>query len=247
MGGPPNGPSDDGWHAGNGPQATPAHGTDFGRPPSLGSDPYGGYDQGEPPSWSHAPAKKRRRIGRTLLVLFGLLVVVGGAAAGAYIYFFNDDLDDLAASEGSTSVSAPAGDDSAGADTTTADDTSQTTTVTSSPVDDGTSETAADTTGEATTTAPVDPATQVADFRAILVQNELTSDNLTDEQVITIGNQLCIFAMASTDREGFEAFRSQAINEVDSDRTPEELVLVTNVAVIVFCPDEAQRLGIAAS
>jgi hypothetical protein len=172
----------------------------------------------------------------------GVVVLLGVAGAGGYLYLAADDdataAGDAAASEAPQDSQA-ATTSAAGGDT---DATTATTVAGSQTTEAATTDTAA--TDDTTTTAAAAP-TQVADFRAILVQNELTSDQLSDEQINNFGSQFCSVAMASTDRASFEAFRQQAIDEAVSDLTPEELTLVTDAAVVAFCPEEAERLGIS--
>lgn len=105
-----------------------------------------------------------------------------------------------------------------------------------------------------TTVAPADPAassslaegdaTLVGGFRALLVQQGLTSDKLTDTEIQSFAASFCVFAKSSDNADEFNVFREQAISETQSSLDPASLNKVIDAAVITFCPDEATRLGI---
>lgn len=105
-----------------------------------------------------------------------------------------------------------------------------------------------------TTVAPADPAASttlaggdaalVGGFRALLVQQGLTSDKLSDTEIQTFAASFCVFAKSSDNSDEFNVFREQAISETQSSLDPASLNKVIDAAVITFCPDEATRLGI---
>ncbi len=105
-----------------------------------------------------------------------------------------------------------------------------------------------------TTVAPTDPAASstlvegdaalVGGFRALLVQQGLTSDKLTDTEIQSFAASFCVFAKSSDNGDEFNVFREQAISETQSSLDPASLNKVIDAAVITFCPDEATRLGI---
>lgn len=105
-----------------------------------------------------------------------------------------------------------------------------------------------------TTVAPADPgasstlaegdAALVGGFRALLVQQGLTSDKLTDTEIQSFAASFCVFAQSSDNADEFNVFREQAISETQSSLDPASLNKVIDAAVITFCPDEATRLGI---
>lgn len=105
-----------------------------------------------------------------------------------------------------------------------------------------------------TTVAPADPAASstlaegdaalVGGFRALLVQQGLTSDKLTDTEIQSFAASFCVFAKSSDNTDEFNVFREQAISETQSSLDPASLNKVIDAAVITFCPDEATRLGI---
>ena len=85
----------------------------------------------------------------------------------------------------------------------------------------------------------------VADFRALLEENDLTSGSLTDEEIVTFGSTLCVFAASAEEPEDFDALRELAIADTESELSDVELTLAISAAIVVFCPLEAERLGIA--
>ena len=84
----------------------------------------------------------------------------------------------------------------------------------------------------------------VGGFRALLVQQGLTSDKLTDTEIQSFAASFCVFAKSSDNGDEFNVFREQAISETQSSLDPASLNKVIDAAVITFCPDEATRLGI---
>ncbi len=107
----------------------------------------------------------------------------------------------------------------------------------------------------ATTVASADPAAAsstlaegdaalVGGFRALLVQQGLTSDKLSDTEIQSFAASFCVFAKSSDNSDEFNVFREQAISETQSSLEPASLNKVIDAAVITFCPDEAARLGV---
>lgn len=238
--------------------------------PGLGS-PTTTFAGGPPPNapgeqWDAAPPEAapsggRGTLGRLLLVIAGSMAALL-VAGGAYLVLrdtgdgSNTAADEAA--EGETTESTAAGDEQAegdgdGAPDDAPDDTTETTAegdATDTSGDDTSETTAAETTEstedpdeETSTTA--DSSAQVGAFRALLAENGLTSDELTDEDINTFGTTFCIFAEASESPTEYSEFRTQAISDTESDLSQEELFLVIDSAVVVFCPDEAARLGIS--
>lgn len=176
---------------------------------------------------------------RMLLAIAGVLAIV---ALGAGVFLLSNRGDGTAADSAVTTAApdtatTPPPTDPAGADTSATIDTSV------AP--------STDTTAPGDTVAPVEStitpeATQlVADFRARLLANELTSDQLTDLQIQTFGTSFCVFAQESETSAEFDVYRQQAIERTETALGPEALALVIDVAVAVFCPEDAARLGIS--
>ncbi|MFV0525893.1 MAG: hypothetical protein ACK5RL_15505 [Acidimicrobiales bacterium] len=94
------------------------------------------------------------------------------------------------------------------------------------------------------TSTTASTAEQVAMFRGLLEDNGLTSDELSDTDVVQFGTSFCALARIS-DATTFDDYRDQAISETEeTDLSDDELKLVIDAAVLSFCPNEAERLGI---
>ncbi len=105
------------------------------------------------------------------------------------------------------------------------------------------------TTAEAESTTadpPADPevAVKVTDFRARLEQHELATSELSDHQITTFASTYCVYATGAEDRAAFDDLRQVAVTTSESDLTPEQLNVTITTAIMVFCPEESQRLGI---
>lgn len=136
----------------------------------------------------------------------------------------------------------------ASTNTTAADpaDTSATTTIEAPSTEAQTTEAVDITTTSSpaqTTTTLSDPE-RVAQFRAGLEDNLLSTESLSDQDIIDFGQSFCLFAIVSTDSGDFETYRLRAIAESTTDLTPEELTLAIDQALASFCPEHAQRLGL---
>ncbi|MGI9614672.1 MAG: hypothetical protein ACR2QO_17300 [Acidimicrobiales bacterium] len=232
-------------------------------PPSLGGPPGGSAGGDWTNQWDQEPASTDGAEGdRGTLAKIGL-VLAGVAAAlvvagGAYL-LLRDNGSETAADGGDTSTEAStsqttAGDDANGdstGDTGGADDGSDTSATTdgsdsSDSTDDDSTETTEDSTSstEEDSSTTADTSSQVLAFRNILTANGLTSSGLSDDDIATFGTRFCVFAIASEDEAEYQDFRAQAIETTSSELTDDELFTVVDAAVVVFCPDEAARLGI---
>ncbi len=96
---------------------------------------------------------------------------------------------------------------------------------------------------EATTTTLSD-GEKVAQFRSLLAANELSSVLLTDGDILDFGAAFCVFAVAAADPAQFAELRQETVVESVGELTPDELAFAVDVAVTVFCSDQARRLGI---
>jgi hypothetical protein len=173
--------------------------------------------------------------------------MVAAVLIGGFAYFYltsNTSGDTAAAGESTlaanTDESEAAPDETvvetnpAGADTSTDSDDA-----TANETDD---EAESTTTSSATTTATA--LSEVDGFRAILEENGLTSESLTDNQIRDFATDFCERARSSDDAEDFVNVRDEAISAANTRLSSSELTLVINTAVITFCPEEATRLSI---
>ena len=231
-------------------------------PPTLGG-PAGGPAGGDwTNQWEPTPDPttggngQRSKLATVGLVLAGVVAALV-VAAGAYVVL-RDDGNETAADGGETSTDdsvtedgEDTGDTTAGSDGGAADGETDDT-AEDSPTTTGTDSTdeSTSTSGDSTTSSSdgssttADATTQVTEFRDILADNGLTSDGLSDDDIATFGTRFCVFAIASENQTEYEDFRQQAIATTESQLTDDELFTVVDAAVAVFCPDEAQRLGI---
>lgn len=184
----------------------------------------------------------------------GLLIPILGSAlaivliAGAIFWFFvlrNTDDTDTATSESSTTTTTATtttDEQSTIAPTTTASTTTAVTTTTA-PV---TSETTATTEAEEVTptSATIPRAQIVSKFRESLASNGLSSSVLTDDDIVKFGEDFCFVASNSENRSIYDTEAQAAIDDSSSQLSDEELRLVIDTAIVVSCPDQAERLDI---
>ncbi|MFV0257488.1 MAG: hypothetical protein ACK5PP_03440 [Acidimicrobiales bacterium] len=193
----------------------------FAPPPGMGPGP-------RPAEASNSPVRLIALIGAGIVAL---LVI---ALLAIWLRGRGDDGDTTAATDTSAAEST----------TTSPDGVPSTqpssTTTTSNPALSSTTTTSSR--DQSTTTA--DTTEQIAMFRDLLEENGLTSDELSDTDVVQFGTSFCALARFS-DADTFDDYRNQAINETEnSELNDDELKLVIDAAVLSFCPDEAERLGI---
>lgn len=103
------------------------------------------------------------------------------------------------------------------------------------------------TTAPATTTSTISDAEKVAGFRAALVANDLSGEQLSDDDIIEFGTAFCVFAAIAQDDAEFDEFRQQAIADSDGELTDAEMVVAIDTSVGLFCPADAGRLGITSA
>jgi hypothetical protein len=77
------------------------------------------------------------------------------------------------------------------------------------------------------------------------VAHDLTSEALTDAEVLGFATTFCSFASISEQAEDYAGYRREAIEQSKNGLDPESLSLVIDAGVVVFCPDDATRLGIS--
>ncbi|MEZ5411972.1 MAG: hypothetical protein R2761_28310 [Acidimicrobiales bacterium] len=99
---------------------------------------------------------------------------------------------------------------------------------------------------EAGDAARTDPTGLVARYREELAARDLVSTSLGDDDLTRFGYAACVFAASADGPADFDRFRAAAVADADSSLTSAEMAVVIDTAVVVFCPVDAQRLGIAA-
>lgn len=121
----------------------------------------------------------------------------------------------------------------------------QSTVETTVELESTTQSTAAETSATTVSAPQRSPDELVTDFREVLEENDLTSGSLSDEEIVTFGSTLCVFAASAEEPEDFEALREIAIADTESELSDVELSVAISAAIIVFCPLDAERLNIA--
>ncbi len=185
-----------------------------------------------------------------------LLVPIVGSAlallllAGAIFWFFvlrtTDDADTATSESSITTTTAVATTDeqSTVAPTTTASTTSTATTTTTAPTSSDTTSTIES--EEVTPTSATIPKAQVVSkFRESLASNGLNSSVLTDDDIVKFGEDFCFVASNSKDRSEYDTEAQAAIDDSASQLSDEELRLIIDTAVVVSCPDQAERLNVS--
>lgn len=89
-----------------------------------------------------------------------------------------------------------------------------------------------------------DPTGLVAGYREALAARDLVSADLSDDDLTRFGYAACVFAASAESPADFDTFRSAAVADADSSLTDAEMAVVVDTAVIVFCPADADRLGV---
>lgn len=85
----------------------------------------------------------------------------------------------------------------------------------------------------------------VTEFRTTLDELGITSDALSAEDIVTFGQSACGYAAGADELDGYVEARDEALAEAENEElTIEELSTVVDVAVQVFCPEQATRLGL---
>ena len=103
----------------------------------------------------------------------------------------------------------------------------------------------------ATTAAAPAQQTEILRFRELLAEHGFDSELLSDADVRDFGNAFCVFAAVADDGTTFAEFRARTVAErdpgdadVNSDLSAADMARTVDVAVVAFCPEEAQRLGL---
>lgn len=190
------------------------------------------------------PARRGGGFLQAALIVFGMVAValIGGLG---YFYFTSDRGDSTEATD-STDTTADSTDTSTeGTDTTdpAADDTDDTTDD-GDPADEDVTGEDDDEQDEETSTTVAVGNDQLAQFRMILNDNGLTSNNLADDAINSFAESFCGMAREAADEAAFDDTRESSVASTQSGLSDDELRLVINAAVISFCPDEADRLNI---
>lgn len=142
-------------------------------------------------------------------------------------------------------VSSGGDDDQIEASAATEPEQDSTTTITTQAPTATTLANATTTTEAKSTTTTVAPELLVAEFRSRLDEDDLSAEELSDGDVVEFGATFCVLAEVAEDNNEFGTYREQAIAESTGDLNPDELNLVIDDVVTVFCPEEAARLGIS--
>jgi hypothetical protein len=107
-----------------------------------------------------------------------------------------------------------------------------------------------DTEAQETPTEAISPPA-VAHLREILADGGLDSGLLTDANLEDFGDTFCVFAAVADDSTEFAELRARTTGQSTADGpdaadalTEEELARTIDAAVVAFCPDQAERLGL---
>lgn len=236
---------------GSGPQPTPDtfnYGTAGGPEGAPGVGPVG------------EPEKSGGGILQAILIVFGMVAVaiLGGLA---YFYLTNGS-GETTATDDTTAVDT--GDETTDPTDPVAEAPDESTESTPAPdetpeepaPDEGTGDTTPDgSDGEpvepeepedpedqTTTTAAATP--ELGEFRQILSDNNLTSENLTDDAITNFAQDFCAMAADAPDAAAFDETREASVAATNVNLTDDELRLVINAAIVSFCPDQAERLNV---
>ena len=87
----------------------------------------------------------------------------------------------------------------------------------------------------------------VGRFRADLNDHGLSTDDLTDDQIEAFASAYCARAAVIEDQAAYEELRENAVDTIEAGQTnltPDQLGTTIAAAIIAFCPEESERLGI---
>ncbi len=207
-----------------------------GGPPRTPDTVNYGFDGGPPvnPDDYGQPPSRGGGILRSLLIIVGMVAVALGGGL-AYFYLTADDATETAGGDTTDpTTETTIADSPDGTDTTQAPAETSTT----QPGDEDGSEV------DETTTTLAEPDSPLSRFRSILADNDLASDELPDAEIRAFADSFCGMAAGAADDDDFDDIRDAAVEATNSDLADRDLRLVIDAAVISFCPDEADRLGI---
>jgi len=217
----------------------------------------------EPPSFgryaAEQPAEDEQSGGGVVQALLIIVGIVALALIAGFAYFIisadtaGDDLatsDSTGAEPALGAIEAPdtsgTGDDTTG-DGTTADETTTDETTTDGVLGDGTApdtDTTSTTQPGTDTTLATGTDAQIAEFREMLNDNNLTSESLEPDQIMRFAESFCGFARSAEDPDAFDEVRQAAIAATETDLSTDELRLVIDAVIVTFCPEQATRLGV---
>ncbi len=105
--------------------------------------------------------------------------------------------------------------------------------------------TADSTSTTAATGTDTDGAARIGQFRTLLEDNQITAAELTGDDLAAFGVTACSYAQNSQELSEYQEIRAGVIEDAQNEElTVDELQFIIDAAVTVFCPEDAQRLGI---
>ena len=87
-------------------------------------------------------------------------------------------------------------------------------------------------------------AARISDFRVQLESRGLLTGRLTDDQISAFASTYCVYAGGAESSEAFDQLRAESVAGSTSALNEDQLNLTISTAVVVFCPEDADRLGI---
>lgn len=86
---------------------------------------------------------------------------------------------------------------------------------------------------------------KINQYRTLLTAQGVTSDQLTNDDVVNFGDSSCAYAIIAQNRREYASARDTLIKSIDNkELSIHQLRFAIDSAVAVFCPSEAQRISL---
>lgn len=86
---------------------------------------------------------------------------------------------------------------------------------------------------------------KINQYRTLLTAQGVTSDQLTNDDVVNFGDSSCAYAIIAQNRREYVSARDTLIESIDNkELSTHQLRFAIDSAVAVFCPSEAQRISL---
>ncbi len=85
----------------------------------------------------------------------------------------------------------------------------------------------------------------ISRYRTLVAAQDITTDQLTDDDVIQFANSSCAYAIVSADQSEYAIARDVMVDSIDNkELTSRQMRFAIDAAVAVFCPEEATRINL---
>lgn len=85
---------------------------------------------------------------------------------------------------------------------------------------------------------------KAARFREVLAQSGLDNVDLDDQEILAYAPTLCLLAASAPTLEAYTSLRDSTVAGTATGLDADQLNVVIDAAVIAFCPEDAERIGL---